>query len=105
MRYRYDDATGKLITAAEAIAKQPRPPRSNLACPAVHGSMPPIKSMIDGRIYDSKGEYYKHVEKSGCAIVGFEKEPWVKEEPYKEKEHEADIVADIKRSIEEVGNG
>lgn len=90
--------------AAEVIAERPRAARSNLPCPAVMGTMPPIMSMIDGRIYDSKSDYYRHVERSGCAIVGYETKPWVTEEPYKEREHESDIINDVKQSIAEVEN-
>jgi hypothetical protein len=33
-----------------------------------------IKSMADGKIYDSKSKYYQSVKDAGCVIVGNEKQ-------------------------------
>lgn len=63
--------------------------------------------MIDGKIYDSKVEYYRHVERNNCAIVGFDKnwESQVTTPRYDERQHEADVVADVKKSIEQLNSG
>lgn len=77
--------------------------RGDFPCPRiVSDGMDAIKSMADGRIYDSKSAYYKSVERAGCAIVGHDKNWQDHVAPvYDEKAHEADIVSDIKRAIEE----
>jgi hypothetical protein len=79
--------------------------RSDLPSPAVHaGGMPAIKSMVDGRIYETKRNYYKSVARAGCEIVGFDKrwEEHVKPpQPFGgDKAHERDLVADVKKAIE-----
>ena len=79
--------------------------RSDLASPAVHaGGMPAIKSMADGRIYETKRNYYKSVSRAGCEIVGFDKN-WQEHikppQPFGgDKAHEASIVADVKAATE-----
>jgi hypothetical protein len=81
--------------------------RSALGAPLVLGSMPEIRSPIDGQIYSTKGEYYRHVERNGCAIVGFDKnwQDQITAPRYDERKHEADVVADVKKSIEMVSSG
>ena len=45
--------------------------RSDLACPYVQaGGMPEIKSMTDGKRYETKRNYHKSVSRAGCEIVG-----------------------------------
>lgn len=77
--------------------------RSDLPCPAIQpGGMRPIKSMADGRTYDTKRNYYKSVARAGCEIVGFDKE-WERHVPkpgMTDAQHEADIVKDVKAAIE-----
>lgn len=108
-RFLWDSETRKWLPAHEVLAKrrasQPDN-RSRLGAPLVLGSMPEIKSPIDGRMYDTKGEYYRHVERNNCAIVGFDKN-WESHIPprYDEKQHEADVVADVKKSIEQLNSG
>ncbi len=79
--------------------------RSDLPSPAVHsGGMPTIKSMADGRYYETKRNYYKSVSRAGAEIIGFDKhwQEHIKEpQPYGgEKAHEASLVADVKKSFE-----
>jgi hypothetical protein len=46
----------------------------HLASPAVHpGGMPEIKSMADGKRYETRRNYYRSVARAGCEIVGFDK--------------------------------
>ncbi len=79
--------------------------RSELPSPAVHaGGMPTIKSMADGRMYETKRNYYKSVQRAGCEIIGHDKN-WTDHvkppQPYGgEKAHEADLVRDVKKAIE-----
>jgi hypothetical protein len=79
--------------------------RSDLPSPSViGGTMPAIKSMADGRIYETKRNYEKSVSRAGCEIVGFDKR-WQEHikapQPYGgEKAHEAELVADVKKAIE-----
>ncbi len=93
----------------EVLARrQAAAPRNSSAfpCPMVIGTMTPVQSPIDGKFYDSKAEYYRHVEQNGGAIVGFDKnwEEQIKTPVYDERKHEADIVADVKKAIEVVNS-
>jgi hypothetical protein len=105
--YRWSSVAQKFVALDEWHRLHPHPSRgksSSLARPLVIGSMAPVKSPIDGQMYDSKSAYYRHVERAGCAIVGFDKnwEEQIKAPVYDGRRHEADIVADIKKSIEQV---
>lgn len=79
--------------------------RADLPSPAVHaGGMPTVKSMADGRYYETRRNYYKSVSRAGCEIVGFDKR-WQEHvrapQPYGgPKAHERELVADVKQSIE-----
>ena len=104
----YDAETQTMMPKGEYLQRKHEArerSRSALPRPAVFGSMPPIKSMADGKIYDTKGEYYKSVARAGCEIVGFDKN-WTDHvgQSYDEKKHEADIVADVKKSIEQASS-
>lgn len=92
--------TGELIPAHLYV--RPAAKRSDLPTPFVIGTMPAIKSMADGRIYDDKRSYHKSVARAGCEVIGYDRD-WTSHirPAYNEKEHEADIVADVKRAIEE----
>ncbi len=77
--------------------------RSDLPSPAVHaGGMPAIKSMADGRMYETKRNYLKSVHRAGCEVVGFDKnwQEHVRKPGPTEREHEADVVADVQKAIE-----
>lgn len=92
--------TGELIPAH--LYARPAAKRSDLPAPFVIGAMPAIRSMADGRIYDDKRSYEKSVHRAGCEVVGYDSN-WTDhiKPAYNEKQHEADIVADVKRAIEE----
>ncbi len=79
---------------------------SILPRPFVVGTMEPIRSMADGKIYDDKRSYYKSVARAGCEIIGYDKNwtDYIKPPTLSEREHEADIVGDVKRAIEEVSS-
>jgi hypothetical protein len=77
--------------------------RSDLPCPAIQpGSMPAIKSMADGRIYETRRNYYKSVARAGCEIVGHDK-GWERHVPapgLSDKQLEAQVVKDVQRAWE-----
>ena len=77
--------------------------KSDLPSPAVHsGGMPVIKSMADGRHYETKRNYLKSVSRAGCEVVGFDK-GWERHVPkpgMSDAEHQADVVRDVKAAIE-----
>jgi hypothetical protein len=104
----YDAESGRLLPKGEFLAlKAMRAPRqrSALSAPLVIGAMPAIKSMADGQYYDDKRSYYKSVARAGCEIVGYDKNwtDYVKQ-PYDEKTHEAEIVEDVKKAIEQASS-
>lgn len=88
------------IVRAKRAAKAPDR-RSLLPTPGVIGSMEPIMSMADGRVYDDKRSYYKSLARHNCEVVGFDKN-WTDyvANPVDDKAHEADVVADVKKAIE-----
>jgi len=46
-------------------------PEAAAPAPAVRpDGMAPLRSMADGRLYDSKSAYYASVRRAGCEIVG-----------------------------------
>lgn len=106
----YDAETQTMVPKREYLARKAERTlhsRSSLSRPMVIGSMPPIKSMIDGQYYDSKATYYRHVERNGCEIIGHDK-TWTDHVDararYDEKAHEADVVGDVKKAIEQVSS-
>ncbi len=104
----YDHETQQLLPKAEyqrLKASRTVHKGSAFGCPAVIGTMPAIRSMADGKIYDDKRGYQKSVARAGCEIVGFDKnwEQYVAPR-YDEKKHEADIVGDVKKAIEQVSS-
>lgn len=103
MRYVYDADLGCVVPKSGRNYFDWNDKRSDLPCPAIQpGSMPEIKSMVDGKRYDTKRNYYKSVERAGCAIVGFDKdwERHVRAPGLTDKELEADIVQDTKAAVE-----
>lgn len=103
--YVYDAESRKLITRREYDIKKAEMRRENRsAFPVPHvisDTMTPIKSMIDGRDYDSKAAYYRSVRSAGCEIVGNDPSAMRPSAPdYDERKHESDIVADVKKAIE-----
>lgn len=60
--------------------------------------MEAIRSMADGRVYDSKSAYYDSVKAAGCEIVGDDKAPFDKKPEFKPQ----GVADDIKRAISEL---
>lgn len=59
-----------------------------------------IKSMADGKMYDSKSRYYQSVRAHGCEIVGNETQT---QKP--QQEDKRAVGETIKRAIEELQSG
>jgi hypothetical protein len=104
--YVYDPDYDMMVPKAVKLIRQRNyydEKRSDLACPAVHpGGMPEIKSMMDGKRYETKRNYYRSVARAGCEIVGFDKR-WTEHVPKpgpSDKQLEADMARDIKKAWE-----
>lgn len=68
----------------------------------IRDGLPDIKSMADGRRYDSKRAYYRSVKRANCEIVdGLKPESYVAK-PESDKAHMQHIVSDIKKSLEQL---
>jgi hypothetical protein len=61
-----------------------------------------VQNPADGRRYTSKSRYYAEVRARGLEIVG--NEDLAKHTPRRAESTQADIVAHIKRAMEEVGS-
>jgi len=73
--------------------------RSELPGPAVRvDEISPLRSMADGRLYDSKSAYYASVRRAGCQIVGDDRSGFGR--PRADELLPPNIGADIRRSIE-----
>jgi hypothetical protein len=85
---------GQLIDKRDAP-----PPHGPAPAPMVRtDGMAPLRSMADGRIYDSRSAYYASVRAAGCEIVGDERAPFERR-PVFEPGHAG---ADIKTAIEQL---
>lgn len=79
----------------------PPPPQAGRCfgrAPAVRrDAMDPMRSMVDGQLYDSRSAYYASVRRNGCEIVGDDVDGFSKPPEY----DGAGIEQDIKRAIAE----
>lgn len=62
--------------------------------------MEPIRSMADGRIYDSKSAYYGSVRAAGCEVVGDDKAPFDRRPEFTPE----GVGADLSRAYDELVN-
>ncbi len=73
----------------------PPPPQAGRrlgSAPAIRtDGMSPIRSMADGRVYDSKSAYYASVRRAGCEIVGDDREGFGRTPGYAGDGVESDI--------------
>lgn len=60
--------------------------------------MDPIRSMVSGKMHDSKSAYYGEVRRAGCEIVGDDRGGFGKPPGYQA----GDVAADIKRAVAEL---
>lgn len=89
----------QLVDPATYYANKPRPQRSALACPNIHGDFNDyVLCPADGIRYSSKGEYRAALRRNGCVEVGNEKLP----EPAEFKP--TGIADDLKRAMSEHGH-
>lgn len=58
--------------------------------------MDPLRSMADGKVYDSKSGYYKSVRQAGCEIVGDDRAGFGPRPEYRPQ----GVGQSIKRAIE-----
>jgi hypothetical protein len=59
--------------------------------------MGPMRSMADGRIYDSRSAYHASVRAAGCEIVGDERAPFERRPVFEPGRTGADIKAAIEQ--------
>ena len=79
----------------------PAPNRSELAAPSViNGALADVRNPINGQIYTCKRTYERDVRAAGCVIMGNESAGKTRVPP--PEISEADVVGDIKRTLEEL---
>ena len=68
----------------------------------IHG----MKSMADGKQYDSKSRYYRSLKDHGCVIVGNDSSHTTNRRGFSIQEGPTsdDVVGDIKKSIEQLNS-
>lgn len=101
----FDRESGELVPSGKFYArKYMRVARSDVPFPNVVSDSIELKSMADGKMYTSKRAYYGHLKATGHEIVGgMNPSSYVAKAP-NEKQHEADIAADVRRAIQEVSS-
>jgi hypothetical protein len=60
--------------------------------------MDPIRSMVSGRMHDSKSAYYAEVKRAGCEIAGNERASFDKRPEYRPQ----GVGADISRAMDQL---
>lgn len=69
---------GQLKPWAEVAAARRCRARSSLPAPSIiTDHLDDVKNPVDGKLYDSKSEYYRAVRAAGCEIVGNEAQKMV----------------------------
>jgi hypothetical protein len=75
------------------------PPSQAGAAPMVRpDGMAPVRSMADGRVYDSRSRYYASLRALGCEIVADERAPFERRPELRSE----GVGPDILRTIEEL---
>ena len=89
-----------VLRGGELIAKHLAPPlHAGRAAPMVRpDGMDPIRSMADGRLYDSRSAYYASVRAHGCEIVGDDRAGFGPDRPYRPE----GVGRDIQRTLQEL---
>ena len=97
MRERYVYRNGELVNVLDLEYEEPK--RSHLSAPMIiSDNMAPVRSMADGKIYDSKSSYERGVRAKGCRVVGNDR--------LESSRTEAPRAGhDIKRAIEQLKAG
>lgn len=85
------------------------PAQGQLCAPmVVRDTQPALRSMTDGRIYDSKSEMRKEYKRAGVEEVGTEKKTggrdWIDERAKRKKQREG-IKASLHKAHSQMGHG
>ena len=91
--------TTYVLRGGALIDKKEAPPlHARAAAPMVRpDGMTPLRSMADGRIYDSRSGYYAGVRAAGCEIVGDERAPFERRPVFEPGRAGSDIKAAIEQ--------
>ena len=92
--------TTYVLRGGELVDKRLAPPlHASWAAPMVRADgMAPVRSMADGRIYESRSAYYAGVRAAGCEIVGDERAPFDRRPAFQP----GSAAADIKSALEQL---
>ncbi len=97
MRERFVYRNGELVNVMDLDYEASK--RSPLGAPMIiSDNMQPIRSMADGRMYDSKSSYERGVRAKGCRVVGNDRLESSKTEVPR-------VGHDIKRAIDQLKAG
>jgi hypothetical protein len=91
--------TTYVLRDGELIDKRSAPPlHAGAPAPMIRpDGMAPVRSMADGRIYESRSAYYASVRAAGCEIVGDERAPFERRPVFEPGRAGADIKAAIEQ--------
>jgi len=105
--YVSQDEYARLRAKYEEIAFQRKSNQGELACPMIiSDTQPALRSMTDGKIYDSKSEMRKEYRRAGVVEVGNEKQkPDWSEKKAKRKKQREQIKASLHRAHSRMGFG
>lgn len=80
------------------VSKSEAPPlhASDQAFYAIPDGMDAIRSMADGKMYDSKSRYYSSVRANGCEVIGNDSVP-------RQRREMPPVRDDIRRALRELG--
>lgn len=80
--YVYDRELRKFVPKAEFYARQPKKARSSLPRPMIiRDFSDPVRSMADGKVYDSRRHWRDHLKAHGMVELGNDMPDKVKPEP------------------------
>lgn len=104
-----DEEYRRLRDHYDEIAFQRKGNQGELACPMIiSDTQPALRSMTDGKIYDSKSEMRKEYRRAGVVEVGNEKQKpgrdWSEEKTKRKKQREG-IKASLHRAHSRMGFG
>ena len=91
--------TTYVLRAGELVDKRLAPPlHARAPAPTVRpDAMDPLRSMADGRLYDSRSAYDASVRAAGCEIVGDERAPFDRRPAFEPGRAGADIKAALEQ--------
>jgi hypothetical protein len=91
-----------VLRGGELVAKSEAGPlHAARAAPMVRpDGMAPVRSMADGRIYDSRSRYYASLRAQGCEIVGDDRAAFERRPEYRPE----GVGRDIHRTIQELSS-